>query len=64
MNNNKNNLELEQYIQQTSVIIDLPIDPEFMPGVVDNLAKISEIATLFTDFEIPANIEAAPIFKP
>ncbi|MGK7887509.1 MAG: DUF4089 domain-containing protein [Crocosphaera sp.] len=64
MNNNKNNLELEQYIQQTSVIIDLPIDPEFMPGVVDNFAKISEIATLFTEFEIPENTESAPIFKP
>lgn len=64
MKNNHNNLELQQYIEQTSVIIDLPIDPEFMPGVVANLAKISEIATLLTEFELPENIEAAPIFKP
>ncbi|MDJ0582881.1 DUF4089 domain-containing protein [Crocosphaera sp.] len=64
MNNNENNLQLKQYIEQTSIMIDLPIDPEFLPGVVDNLTKISEIATLFTEFELPENIEAAPIFKP
>ena len=61
---NKNNVNIKEYIEQTSVMIDLPIDPEFMPGVVDNLTRITEIATLVTDFELPENIEAAPIFKP
>ncbi len=35
-----------------------------MPGVIDNLTRIAEIATLVTEFELPENIEAAPIFKP
>lgn len=61
---NKYKINVEEYIQQTSVIIDLPIAPEFMPGVVDNLTRIAEIATLVTEFELPENIEAAPIFKP
>ncbi|CCQ49709.1 DUF4089 domain-containing protein [Crocosphaera watsonii] len=62
MNNNQTNLK--QYIEQTSRIIDLPIAPEFMPGVVDNLSMISEIASFFTEFELPDNLEAAPIFEP
>ncbi len=61
---NKNNVNIKEYIEQTSVMIDLPIDPEFMPGVVDNLTRITEIATLVTDFELPENIEAVPIFNP
>ncbi|MDJ0662341.1 MAG: DUF4089 domain-containing protein [Crocosphaera sp.] len=61
---NQNNINIKEYIEQTSVIIDLPIDPEFMPGVVDNLTRIAEIATLVTEFELPETIEAAPIFKP
>ncbi|MDJ0509613.1 MAG: DUF4089 domain-containing protein [Crocosphaera sp.] len=60
----KNKLEIKTYIQQTSVIIDLPIDPKYLPGVVDNLTSIAEIATLFTEFELPETIEAAPIFQP
>ncbi|WP_072061089.1 DUF4089 domain-containing protein, partial [Crocosphaera watsonii] len=54
MNNNQTNLK--QYIEQTSIIIDLPIAPEFMPGVVDNLSMISEIASFFTEFELPDNL--------
>lgn len=61
---NNNPINFKEYIQKTSIIIDLPIDPEFMPGVVDNLTRIAEIATLFTEFELPDTIEPAPIFKP
>ncbi|MDJ0844904.1 DUF4089 domain-containing protein [Crocosphaera sp.] len=61
---NNNNMNIKEYIEQTSLIIDLTIDPEFMPGVVDNLTRIAEIATLVTEFELPETIEAAPIFKP
>ncbi len=61
---NSNNINVKEYIEQTSVIIHLPIEPEFMPGVVDNLTRIAEIATLFTEFELPENVESAPIFQP
>jgi hypothetical protein len=47
-----------------SEILDLPIDPEYRPGVVKNVASICAIATLVTDFPLPENIEAAPVFKP
>ena len=61
---NQNNINIQEYIEQTAVIIDLPIDPEFMPGVGDNLTRIAEIATLVTEFELPETVESAPIFKP
>ena len=61
---NNRNIQITEYIKQTSVIIDLPIDPEFMPGVIDNLTRIAEMTTLFTEFELPESVEAAPIFEP
>ncbi|MGK7940434.1 MAG: DUF4089 domain-containing protein [Crocosphaera sp.] len=57
-------MNIKEYIEQTSVIINLPIPPEFMPGVIDNLTRIAEISTLVTEFELPETIEAAPIFEP
>ncbi len=56
--------DIPNYIQQTSPIINLPISPECMPGVVDNLTKIAEISTLITEFELPETIEIAPVFQP
>ena len=57
-------INIKEYIEQTSVIINLPIAPEFMPGVIDNLTRIAEISTLVTEFDLPETIEAAPIFEP
>ncbi len=61
---NTKNINIKEYIEQTSVIIDLPINSESMPGVIDNVTKIAEIATLVTEFELPETVEPAPIFKP
>ncbi|WP_107670638.1 DUF4089 domain-containing protein [Cyanothece sp. BG0011] len=61
---NENKTKIKEYIEQTSVIIDLPIPPESMPGVIDNLTRIAEIATLVTEFDLPETVEPSPIFKP
>lgn len=58
------NINLADYIEQMSEILDLPIDPEYRPGVVKNFASICAIATLVTDFPLPEDIEAAPVFEP
>lgn len=62
MTNNFDNIQ--SYIEQTSIIINLPIDEQSMSGVVDNFTRIAELATLVTEFEFPEAIEAATIFKP
>jgi precorrin-4 methylase len=52
------------YVEQMSELLDLPLDPEYFPGVVKNFATISAIATLVMEFPLPEDIEAAPIFEP
>jgi hypothetical protein len=58
------NINLADYIEQMSEILDLQIDPEYRPGVVKNFASICAIATLVTDFPLPESIEASPVFQP
>lgn len=52
------------YVEQMSQLLDLPIPPESLPGVVKNFATIAAIATLVTDFPLPEEIEAASVFEP
>ena len=60
----KKNLNSAAYIEQMIEILDLPLDPECRPGVVKNFASICAIATLVTEFPLPEDIEAAPVFEP
>ncbi len=61
---NETYTNIEEYIQQTSLIINLPIDNDSLPGVVDNFVIIAQIARLVTEVELPETIESAPIFQP
>ncbi|MEP0886232.1 DUF4089 domain-containing protein [Trichocoleus sp. ST-U3] len=58
------NINPAAYIEQMSEILDLQIDPEYRHDVVKNFASICAIATLVTDFPLPEDIEAAPVFEP
>jgi hypothetical protein len=53
-----------EYIQKTAKLMQLKLTPEYLPGVVNNFNSLAEIATLVTEFELPDDIEIAPIFKP
>ncbi|MFB2897324.1 DUF4089 domain-containing protein [Aerosakkonemataceae cyanobacterium BLCC-F50] len=53
-----------EYVDTISQLVDLPIDPEHRPGVIQNFERIMAIAKLVTEFPLPENIEAAPIFEP
>ncbi len=53
-----------EYVEQTSQLLDLPLDPEHLPGVIKNFATIAAIAQLVTEFPLPVEIEAAPVFEP
>ena len=56
--------ELVNYVEQTTQLLDLQIAPEYLPNVVENVAKIAAIATLVIEFPLPDDIELAPIFEP
>jgi hypothetical protein len=57
-------LDIADYVDRMAELIDLPIDPESRPGVVDNITRIAAIAQLVNEFPLPDNIEAAPVFEP
>ncbi|MEG3843540.1 DUF4089 domain-containing protein, partial [Microcoleus sp. herbarium14] len=55
---------IEEYVDRTAELINLPLDPEHRPGVVVNFERITEIARLVTEFPLPPEVEAAPVFEP
>ncbi len=57
-------INIEEYVDRTAELINLPLDPEHLPGVVVNFERITEIAQLVTEFPLPQAIEAAPVFEP
>ncbi|MFP5273762.1 DUF4089 domain-containing protein [Coleofasciculus sp.] len=60
----KETFDVSEYVDRMAELIDLPIDPEYRPSVVDNITRIAAIAQLVNDFPLPDTIEAAPIFEP
>ena len=55
---------IEKYVELTAELINLPLHPEHLPGVVENMERIAAIAKLVIDFPLPPEIEAAPTFDP
>ncbi|NJO39117.1 MAG: DUF4089 domain-containing protein [Cyanobacteria bacterium CRU_2_1] len=53
-----------ELVDLMSEFLDLPIAPEYRPGVIANLARTAAIAQLVMEFPIPDDIEIAPIFQP
>lgn len=53
-----------EYIEQMSIILDLPLQPEHKTGVIQNFETIIKIAQLVTEFPLPETIEPAPKFEP
>lgn len=56
--------EPADYVEQTAQLLDLPIAPEYRPGVMENVARIVAIATLVIECPLPEDIEPAPVFEP
>ncbi|MEK0179938.1 DUF4089 domain-containing protein [Microcoleus anatoxicus] len=57
-------VNVEEYVDRTAELINLPLDPEHRPGVVVNFERIVAIAQLVTEFPLAPEIEAAPVFEP
>ena len=54
----------EQYVLKTAKLLDLTIDPEYLPKVSENWLAITKIAALVTEFELPEDLESAASFQP
>jgi hypothetical protein len=45
-------------------LLDLPLDPDYRPGVIANFERTAAIAQLVMDFPLADDIEVAPIYQP
>ncbi len=57
-------MNIEEYVDRTAELINLSLNPEHRPGVVVNFERIAAIAQLVTEFPLPPEVEAAPVFEP
>ncbi|WP_421658037.1 DUF4089 domain-containing protein [Leptothermofonsia sp. ETS-13] len=57
-------VELSEFVDQMAAAIALPLQPEHQPGVIDNFSRIRILAQLVTEFPLPEDVEAAPVFEP
>jgi len=57
-------VNVEEYVDRTAELINLPLDAEHRPGVVVNFERIAAIARLVTEFPLPPEVEVAPVFEP
>jgi hypothetical protein len=57
-------IDLKIYVGQMALLVDLNLREEYKDGVVANFEMIKNIAKLVNEFELPEEIEAAPIFEP
>ena len=58
-----NNFNVQEYVNQMSLLLDLPINEEYKDGVIANFEKIKDIAEIVNNFPLPESIEIAPIFE-
>ncbi len=53
-----------EYVKQTAELMGLKLTPEYLPGVVDNFERLTEIAALVMEFDLPKDLEPAHTFEP
>ena len=56
--------DVGEYVEQTALLLDLQLRDEYRDGVVANFERIKAIAEIVNSFELPDDVEAAPIFEP
>ena len=56
--------DIQTYVDQMALLLDLKIPPEIRPSVVENFKQIVAIAQPVLDFELPDDLEPAITFKP
>jgi hypothetical protein len=56
--------DIDAYLDQTAAILGLKIDPAYRPGVRGNLERTFAIAKAVTEFDLPDELEAAPVWRP
>jgi hypothetical protein len=54
----------EEYIKSAAALLQIPLPPPLLPGVIDNFDRIIAIAEPLIAFELPDDVEPAATFNP
>lgn len=54
----------ETEVERLAALVGLPISPTDLAGVTVALGVLLGVAQLVTDFPLPDDVEAAPVFRP
>lgn len=57
-------LDREAYVAETAALLGIPLTDEARAGVALHLQRTAAAAQLVLDFELPADLDPAPTFKP
>ena len=57
-------LDVKVYVEQMALLVDLQLHDQYKDGVVANFERINNIAKVLNEFELPEDVEAAPVFEP
>ncbi|MGI2905474.1 DUF4089 domain-containing protein [Tolypothrix sp. VBCCA 56010] len=55
--------DVGEYVDAMGLLMDLRLRDEYRDGVVANFERIKAIALIVNSFELPDDVEAAPIFE-
>ena len=51
------------YVDAAAALTGLPLDSAHRPGVILNMQRIAEMASLVMSFPLPDDAEPAPVFR-
>ena len=54
---------LDEFIAAASRVLEIPLEPEWLPAVKTNLAVTLKHAAVVAELDLPDDAEPAPIFK-
>jgi Protein of unknown function (DUF4089) len=57
-------LSVREYVEQMALLVGLDLRDEYKDGVVANFERINAIALVVNEFDIPDDVDFAPIFEP
>ena len=60
----KHPLDPAEYVDRMALLLELPLDPAYRPGVIDNMTRLIPLAQLVMEFSLPENIDISSDFLP
>jgi len=56
--------QIEQYVDAAAAALDLNLQPAHRPGVLENFARLAQLAALVNEFPLTPEDEPAPLWRP